>query len=180
MPLASNALTTLPAVKEYLKLQDTTVEDSLLETLINSASTLIEGYCSRRFREQAYIDEEYDGSGSASIVLSQYPVSSIQGMKIDGGEVGASEYKARKETGILLRLNSTWPEGVLNISVSYTAGYSQIPEDLELACKHLVMFYYKTDIADFSRTFGEGFVLRPEALPVQVKALLASYRKVLI
>lgn len=179
MPLAENALTTLLAVKEYLKL-DTTSDDGLLETLINGASSIIEMYCNRNLKERVYTDQEYDGTGNQNIILEQYPVSIMSAVKIDDVLADPSEYKTRKEKGILVRLNAVWPKGILNIVISYTAGYGMIPSDLELACKHLVMFYYKTDIADFSRTFGEGFVLKPEALPVQVKILLASYRKVLV
>jgi hypothetical protein len=51
MPLADNALTTLEAVKEYLKIPvGTTVDDTKLEDLINSCSTAIENYCGRNLK----------------------------------------------------------------------------------------------------------------------------------
>jgi uncharacterized phiE125 gp8 family phage protein len=179
MPLNPNALTTLQSAKEYLKITDIS-EDTLIESLINSASEQIEKFCKRKLKEKTYSDEEYDGTCRTNLLLNQFPVFSVSSVKIDDVLIDSSEYKVRKETGSLIRVNSIWPEGFMNIKVSFVAGYNPVPSDLELACKHLVMFYYKTDISNFSRTFGEGFVLRPDAMPRQVQMLLAPYRKVMI
>jgi hypothetical protein len=179
MPLLANALTNLAAVKEYLKIDATdTSQDNLLEGLINASSNAIENYCNSKLKEQT-ITEEYDGTSSSNLFLNQMNLSSITSISIDGVTVDASEYKFRRN-GIVVRLNSVWPRGILNTNVTYKAGFATVPPDLELACKHLVNFYYKTEISDFSRTFGDGMVIRPEAWPVQVKALLSPYKKVLV
>jgi uncharacterized phiE125 gp8 family phage protein len=179
MPLNPNALTTLAEAKAYLRITETS-EDSLIESLINAVSDQIENYCRRKLKEQTYTDEEYDGTNSASLLLSQFPVSSITSVKIDDVLIDSSEYKLRKSTGILIRKNSTWPKDIMNIKVTYVSGYNPVPSDLELACKHMVMFYYKTDISNFSKTFGEGFMIRPEAFPPQVRMLLDGYRKAMV
>lgn len=181
MPLNDNALTSLVAVKEYLKIDDTdTSKDALLEGLINAGSNIIENYCKRSFKEQTYTDEEYDGTGTKNLPLNNFPVSTITSIKIDGVLIDVTEYKTRLSSGIVVRLDSTWPEGIMNIKVSYTAGYASVPPDIELAAKHLVMFFYKMDVADFSRTFGDGIVMRPEAIPPQIRVLLGPYRRVLV
>lgn len=181
MPLNANALTTLNATKEYLKIALTeTSENGILEGLINAVSNLIENFCKRSFIENTYTDEEYDGTGTSNLMLNTFPVSSVTSIKIDDVVVDSTEYKVRKDSGIVVRLNSTWPKDVLNIKVSYTAGYAIIPADVELAAKHLVMFFYKTDIENFSKTFGDGIVMRPEAIPPQIRVILAPYRRVLV
>jgi uncharacterized phiE125 gp8 family phage protein len=179
MPLSENALTTLEATKNYLRITETS-EDLLIESLINAVSDQIENYCRRKLKERTYTDEEYDGTNSSNLLLSQFPVSSVTDVKIDDISIASSEYKLRKGTGGLVRLNSEWPEGVLNIKVTHTSGYSPVPSDLDLACKHMVMFYYKTDISNFSKTFGDGFMVRPEAFPPQVRMLLDGYRKAMV
>ncbi|MDQ0414231.1 head-tail connector protein [Mesobacillus stamsii] len=180
MPLIANALTSLDAVKAYLKISLPEVsDDELLIDLINASSVTIENYCKRKFKEQAYIAEEFDGTGKTHILLDQYPVKSIESVLIDNTLIDPIEYKIKKKNGVLLRTSGIWPKGEINIAVSYTAGFSEIPYDLELACKHLVMSYYKSDIASFSTTFQDGMVFRPEALPAQVKVLLAPYKKVM-
>jgi uncharacterized phiE125 gp8 family phage protein len=178
MPLKSNALTTLADAKAYLKAQGD-IDNTTIEELINASSSAIENYCKRKFKEQAYLEEEYDGTGKNHILLDQYPVKSIESVSIDGTPLSPGQYKVKKRNGVLLNNGGIWPRGEINISVSYTAGYAEIPSDLELACKHLVMSYFKSDVANFSTTFQEGFVFRPEALPAQVKALLAPYKKVM-
>lgn len=179
MPLAPNALTTLEAVKAYMGIPLEQVnDDDTLENLINACSTAIEDYCKRKFLEQTF-DEEYDGTGKNYLLLEQFPVKSISSITVEDITLDASEYKVKKNNGVLIRKNSIWPLGDINISITYVAGLSEIPAPLELACKHYVKSFYKADVASFSTTFQEGFVFRPEALPAQVKSLVAPYKKVI-
>ncbi|MEE6450528.1 head-tail connector protein [Gottfriedia acidiceleris] len=178
MPLAANALTTLDAVKSYLKIDSTqTYDDDRLIGLINACSTAIEDYCKRKFKEQT-LTEDYDGTGTKYLLLDQYPVKSITSVAIEGITLDPSGYKINKKTGNLIRKNSCWVKGDVNITVTYTAGLTEIPAPLELACRHFVMSFFKADVASFSTTFSEGFVFKPEALPSQVKALVTPYKKV--
>lgn len=172
-------LVTLSEVKDYLKINSDSTDDGLLNTLIAACSQAIEDYCERTFTEKLYEDEEYDGSGTKYLLLGQYPVKTIASVEVDGQLLDPSEYKVKKSNGTLIRTSGVWPKGDINISVTYTAGYTEIPFPVQLACKHLVMSYFKADIASFSTTFGEGFVFRPEALPAQVKALVQPYKKVM-
>lgn len=178
MPLAPNALTTLAAVKSILKISaEQTKDDSILEDLINACSSVIENYCERKFKEQTYIDEEYDGTGRKHILLKQYPVKSIDNVKIDDVVLDPSEYRVKKSNGMLVK-NYIWPLGDINVTVTYTAGYTEIPADLELACRFFIMSIFKADVANFSTTFTDGFVFRADAIPVQVKFMLQPYKKV--
>lgn len=180
MPIAVNALTTLESLKSYLKIElsYTNDDEPLLIPLINACSTAIEEYCERKFKEQTYSDEEYDGNGTKYILLRQFPVKTITSVSVDGVLLDASEYKVKKTNGTLIRVNSVWPQGDINISVTYTAGLSEVPAPVELACKHYVMSFFKTDVASFSTTFADGFVFRADSMPAQVKTLLQPYKKV--
>lgn len=181
MPLEANALTSLESVKAYLKLSTVQLSDEeikLLEDLINACSTAIESYCGRKFKDQIFTDE-YDGTGKNYLLLEQYPVNTITTIHIDGALLDSNEYKVKKKNGVLIRKNSVWPIGDINIEIEYTAGYSVIPADLEQACKEFVFSKYKTDLNNFSTTFTDGFVFRADAMPVQVKMLLQPYKKVM-
>ncbi len=179
MPLASNALTTLAKVKSYLKIDlSQTNDDERLEDLINSCSNAIENYCDRKFKEQTFTDEEYDGADTSYLLLQQFPIKSVSSVNVDSVTLTTDQYKVKKSNGTLVRINSIWPKGDINVTVTYVAGFTEIPPDLELACRHFVMSFFKADVASFSTTFQEGFVFRPEALPAQVKALVQPYKKV--
>jgi hypothetical protein len=179
--LSSNALTTLEETKKYLKIDliDDT-DDELIISLINSVSAAIQGYCRRNFKKTSYIEEEYDGKGLYGLYLHQYPVQSIESVTVNSTLLSPTDYKCKKKNGKLIRNASVWPEGEINITVSYTAGFEKIPFDIELACKHLVLSYFKTDITSYSTTFSEGMIIRPEGLPSQVRMLLRPYKKVVL
>lgn len=192
MTLATNALTTVAAVKSYLKIADTNiVDDARIELLINACSSTIENFCRRNFKKQTFTDEEYDGNNHRYLNLYNYPVQSVQSVTLNDELVDSIEYIVKKKTGILARkYNNTlsgisynryvpiWPKGDANILVTYTAGYDEIPADLEQACILYVMSFYKSDVANFSTTFTDGFVFRADAMPVQVKLMLQPYIKV--
>jgi uncharacterized phiE125 gp8 family phage protein len=192
MALAINALTSVAAVKSYLKIADTnTIDDTRIEGLINACSSAIENFCRRNFKKQTFTDEEYDGNDHRYLNLYNYPVQSVQSVTLNDELVDSIEYIVKKKTGILARkYNNTlsgisynryvpiWPKGDANILVTYTAGYDEIPADLEQACILYVMSFYKSDVANFSTTFTDGFVFRADAMPVQVKLMLQPYMKV--
>jgi hypothetical protein len=179
MPLKSNALTSLETAKEYLKLDAMNdVDDNVLVSLINSSTSAIESYCKRKFKEQTH-EEDYDGNGRHGLYLNQYPVKSIEAVEIMGVPVANTSYRVSKQNGKLLLNGGKWPYGEVNITVKYTAGYSEIPFDLEMACKQLILFYFRTDVANYSTTFQDGVVVRPDSMPAPVKSLLFPYKKVM-
>jgi len=171
-------LTSLADVKEYLKINTDSVDDALLSSLLLACSEAIESHCERKFTQTTYESEEYDGTGTKYLLLSQFPVQTIGFVEENGVRLDASQYKVSKKTGTLIKVNGQWLKGDINIVVSYTAGYTEIPHAVQLACKHLVMSYFKSDIATFSTTFQDGMVFRADAMPAQVKMLLAPYKKV--
>lgn len=195
MTLAVNALTTVDNVKSYLKIDTSiTVDDSRIEMLINACSSAIENFCRRTFNTTTYTDEEYDGNNTRYINLENYPVSSISQVTVNGEVISSDQYKVKAKTGVLARIgpypntftglsisrfNTVWNRGDANVLVTYIAGYDVIPPDLEQACILYVMSFYKSDVANFSTTFTDGFAFKADAIPVQVKLMLQPYLKVL-
>jgi hypothetical protein len=190
MPLSANALTTLDAVKEYLKIDSTIlVDDTRIEGLINACSTAIENYCRRTLHQITYTNEMYDGNNTRYLNLKNYPATAVTQVQVNGVVIDPSNY-VLKDHGVLVRIgpypntftglsmsrfNTVWNRGDYNISVSYTAGYAIIPDDIELACKMYVASIFKADIASFSTTFTDGFAFKADSMPVQVKLLLQPY-----
>lgn len=172
-------LTTLDKVKRYLQMDDTT-HDAVLQDLITAASVAVETYTGRLF-SRASFTERYDGTGFPHLVLNKAPVDSVELVKLDGQELPADDYAWYSVPGVLRRRRGCWPEGVQNIEVTYTAGYDWVPPDVEQAVILLVSAWFKTDISDFSNLLSEaGGVIRPEAMPSRVRALLDPYRRVFL
>jgi hypothetical protein len=82
------ALVTLANLKTYLMLPDTyTDEDDKLEILIAAVNLGIDAYVGRRLEKTVYVHEVYDGTGSESLCLRNYPIISIEQVFIMGYEI---------------------------------------------------------------------------------------------
>lgn len=182
-------LTTLTKAKNYLGISGTD-EDTLLNELISGASKAIENFCNRIFGEAPYT-EYHDGRGRPSVVLKQLPVVSVTSVHDDidrdfeaGDLVDADNYIVDMVAGIIILKNdATFADGVLNVKVVYTAGYSTIPEAADLGCQIWVAAFYNRlkDGADgfTSENIGgiaQAFLNIP--MPENVKALILPYREI--
>lgn len=165
--LLSYALCSVSDVKELLGIASSdTSKDNLIKRKINQATELIEGYTGRRFKSTTYTDEVYDGSGTRELVLRNYPVSNLTLKGRDGSEnnpststVDTSQYFIDANSGILKALSSfygTYDRWL----VTYTAGYTTIPYDLQEACAtlaaHLVGNITSTDSGQTVKRKTEG------------------------
>jgi uncharacterized phiE125 gp8 family phage protein len=186
MALNSNALTTVAVCKAQLDIPtgDTSV-DALLERYINSASEQIERYCCRKFKSSSYT-ETRDGSRSNELMLKNFPVTAISSVKHDperafgaSTELAATAY-ALIEPNTLRRHSGTWAQGSQVLQITYTAGFSTIPADLEDACIMLVeLRYAKKSDRSLGRTSsgkqGES-ISYTEGWPKEVTDILDSYK----
>lgn len=114
--------------------------------------------------------ETYDGNGGPFIQLREWPVASIDSIveRFDDGStttLESSDYRVEARTGLLYRLGAAsgrfptdafgelvgntqfgyapcWTPGFLNFSITYTGGYSAIPDDLKFIVYRLVDWMY--------------------------------------
>ena len=75
MALASNALTTVAAVKTYMGVTGSN-DDTLIETLINNVSDQIERWCDRKF-VQTDVTEFIDAQATRTLALENSPIVSV-------------------------------------------------------------------------------------------------------
>jgi hypothetical protein len=194
-----NELTSLPSVREYLKIaaSDTTY-DSLLTNLIKRSQMLIEKYCGRQFKARDYT-EYYDGDGTSKLLLKQWPIVSVTELNMDNArsflsvtQALAADFVIWSEEGYLELLSaadsisgfseggSLFRYGQQNIKVRYNAGYAAIPEDLELASIiHVANLYNKAGMDGHSSIslggLAKSFSTKP--FPDEVVMYLEPYRK---
>jgi len=154
--LVSYALISLADVKEGLGITDSS-QDNLLTRYINQATDMIERFCNgRRFKQTTYTDEEYSGSETQYLDLKNYPVSSITKLErrtssdysvSDFDDIDTSDYilnQANENDYGQIYYPAGFLNGIRNYRVTYVAGYSAIPNDLEEACGKLVSYLLKT------------------------------------
>jgi hypothetical protein len=130
MSLAANALATFADSKTMFGYQDD--EQSKVESLINIASSRMEAYCRRKLAARDCVSL-LDGTGRDSLILPEYPVTSITRLSIDSGrvfdassDVASTEYSLRSEDGIVRLYAGTFGRAGFPdcVRVQFNAGYS--------------------------------------------------------
>lgn len=130
-----------------------TDQTSIVKTIVNFVSDFIEGqlitkdvmesgYCNRKFIAATYTLAEYTGNNRKILPLRQYPINSITTITIDGTTIFPSSTSTLADLGFYIMTTHTgsvfydnfWTIDVPNnINITYNAGFSQIPYDLEMA-----------------------------------------------
>jgi hypothetical protein len=148
--LLSYALTDVASVKESLGIASSvTTYDNLITRKINQATLAIENYCGRRFASTVYTDEDYNGTQIDQIVLKNRPVIGTPVLEVRDTTLNEDDFTTVEATLLFTNANA----GILDLDfraigrwrryrVTYTAGYTTIPEDLAEACVSLACFYY--------------------------------------
>ncbi len=146
MPLPSD-LTTLNAVKAWLSVTDGS-SDVVLTSLVSSVSRAIYAMMSRPSILPGSFTEVFDGHGSRSIQLRNYPVISVSALYMGGMSVLQAPALPAYPTSwpgigwilettdptppgrpaqVYLRGDNFW-RGTQNVSISYVAGYQVTSE----------------------------------------------------
>lgn len=184
---ASMDLTTTAKLKIYLGIAETdTSEDDLLAQLIAQNSKRIEAYCQRHFASSTLTDD-FNGTGTNSLVLATRPLTQLTSVKIDcarsfpaESEIDTEELSLDSEAGIITRIDNIFPRGVRNVRVVYVAGFSTVPDDINLACIKLAAASYahaKSGADGIkSERIGEYSVeYEREDISPEVEGILESY-----
>ncbi len=137
----------------YLRATDSnpsvlSTDEKLYEFLINAISDKIKKICDRDLEAATYT-EYYDGKGTNYLLLKQWPISQVSSIYSrsvgSGGEtlIDSSYYDINYDNGEIYYVGNfstgLFSQGSRNYKVSYTAGYTDIPDDLKLICVKAVV-----------------------------------------
>lgn len=185
--MADGDLTSLERLKAWLGLTDPdqTEDDELLSWLITASSSFIRVWCNRDLTSQSYI-ETRDGSGAGRMAFANGPVTAVSGLLIDNRPVPPGDPVLTPGyyfTPTMLMLNGfAFNRGQGNVVITYTAGLTAIPPDLEQACIELAAqrFREKDRIGLRSKGMaGESTGFLKQELPESVRAVLDGYKRIL-
>lgn len=181
--MAAGDLTTLAKAKQWLGLEKGT-EDALLSQLLTAASAFIQSKMNRSIMTANYT-ETRDGLGSDALMLANYPISAVSSLVINGQAVlpspgfGQAGYLFN-DTQIILA-TAVFSQGRRNVTVSYTAGFTICPLDVEEAVIELVGFKYreKERIGHVSKSIqGETIAFITKDMPDSILSVVNSYKRV--
>ena len=178
-PQNSIDLVTLDQVKSWLALSSTqTSNDALLQFLITSFSQyVIDKTGIASFNQVQQYVEIQDGNGQTRLFVQNRPIQSVVSLIVGSYSVPQSTalttpgwYIEQDQRSIALRFApgyinvpqilfpSYFIRGQGNIQVTYTAGYTSVPFDLQEAAMEAVGYYYKRKdwIGILSKTIETG------------------------
>jgi len=167
-------LTTLQAVKDWLAVT-TNKDDALLQRLITAESQTIEKILQRPILLETRTDT-IPCYGSATIMPPATPIQHVESVLVDGKAINI------RHDNLTIRRADTapWSRNGM-VQVTYTAGYEEVPFDLEQACIEMVALHYgeRERIGHQSKSIeGATVSFITRAMPDSVKARLAPYIKV--
>jgi hypothetical protein len=184
------ALTTLSNVKSQLGFKDSDTQfDVKLTRFMNAASDTIESLCAREFSSLSRTELAH-GNRSNTLIPLQYPITAVSEIRIsserDWGNaltlVPANEYGISNDGLSITFYGQVMPSGFDNVRIIYTAGYSTIPADLEMAVIWASEFYYlNNNRGDMGRTNvskqGESVSIL-EDMPRMIRSIIQMYKRV--
>lgn len=184
------ALTTLSKVKSHLGMKESDTQfDAKVTVYLDAASDAIESMCQRKFAAADYT-ELFHGNRGDTLVPFQYPINSIDEIRVDYTRtwtdpstlIDATAYGFSTDGLAITRYTGIWPLGKDNIRVVYNAGYTVIPNDLQLAVLWLTEWYYlhnnRRDQGRTSISKGDESVSILASMPPMIREIIARYKRV--
>lgn len=177
------ALTTTANLKAWVGLNGS-ADDAVLDRLVTSISAYVEAYLNRKIASATYTDV-LDGTGTNGLMLPRYPVTAVSSVSIGGVLVSAAADDASmgyvwSDIGLDYR-GGVFTSGRRNVRVTYTAGYSVTPPEIEQAVLELAALRYRERdrIGHSSKSIGgETVAYVTKALPDSVRLILDNWRNV--
>jgi len=140
-------LTTKDKVKDALgiKFND---DDSFIVTLCTNVTDYIAGETQRNFDGTKELIEYHDGIGIGELTLREFPILEVTEIVYNAGTpsdpvwypINAANYVVYNERGTVY---GTFPRWHRNIKITYKAGYTEVPAELELLATQLVCKEYE-------------------------------------
>lgn len=127
-------------------------------SILKSAQEIVSNYIGFD-PESAQRDDWISAIGNNRLYLLAHPVTQVTSVELNGVEVPQTAYSIHSR---YLRLNSgVWPEGLENVRVVYTAGWSSenLPETIKLVILQiatLMLMEAGENIGVTGKSFGEN------------------------
>lgn len=147
-------LVLLGEYKDILEIEGSD-EDDFIELTQYEVEQRIKNFLMRDIEATDYI-EKYNGTGKNFLVLSQFPINSVskleiyEGLDSNGDEIWTEQVQGTDYDRLIIPTTketvfldgNVFSKGIQNIRITYNAGYTIIPNDIQQACKKLMVIYY--------------------------------------
>ena len=180
-------LTTRKDYKIYAGIKSTN-EDAIIDFIIPKVSELVKTYCRRTFVDYWDVPKTEMFKGAATkFILAETPVVNVKSVQrsLDYGQtwtdlIRYTDWVLDGDIIVPLDTRGYFPELINGYKVEYTAGYDDVPADLEIAVLDLVTYYRRNDGAiHSSKAVGSNNVqieyISTTSLPAHIRRVLDQY-----
>jgi len=137
------ALITLDEVKEFLRITDPQ-DDVLLQSLIDGTEAQVKKYVNNAIEKETSITEYFNIDRKQRRIYTKYfPISNVKVYENNTLLTENTDYVVDYNSGLITRIHAYFAYGYQIVKVVYDAGYDTIPDDIKLAVKIQVAFYYQ-------------------------------------
>ena len=167
--------------------------ETFLDNLINQVEAVIDDYCRvpRGFFKAGGLSftEIHDWDEDGEIHTHYYPIITLTKVELDQAgynqvadwtEISSNYYYAKKEYGIIKIVGKSPGHVENSVRITYTAGYSAVPEDIKTAALTLAKNMLLSMMTSDEIRIGD-LTIEPqtsqEVFTAEVKALLAQYKR---
>ena len=184
--LSDYALVSLDKVKDVLGLTENFDEDDTLILFINGATDIIERYIGFEVKSRERT-ETFSGDSSNIRFTLQRNISAVA--KVVYNIVNSTDYEVPAASikfdpaGIVYLDDSyAFVKGSRNCSITYTAGETTVPDDLQLAALITLKAFWQEKDKSFERVAsvnvpGQTLNFFQEALPLEAQLILNQRRR---
>ena len=167
--------------------------EAFLDDLINQVEAVIDDYCRvpRGFFKAGGLSftEIHDWDEDGEIHTRYYPIITLTKVELDLAginqpanwtEISSTYYYAKNEYGII-RIVGKSPGHIENsVRITYTAGYSAVPEDIKTAALTLAKNMLKSMMFSDEIRIGDLTIepqIPQEVFTAEIKTILAQYKR---
>jgi hypothetical protein len=177
-------LSSVENIIEDLEIEATSNVASVITRMIKAKSRLIEGLIGYEIKRLTHTAEKYDILSyrwRQTLYLNQQPILSVSSLKYNGNVVSADDFKVYEN---YIYSDLFYPGNQI-VEISYIAGYEEVPDDIEEACRMLVIDAYNRrkgrevkseSIGPLQRSFVNSSD-REDSLPKEVQEVINRYAR---
>lgn len=176
-------LTTLANVRMHLGLKEPETDpDAFLQVLIPAVSAWFRGQVDRQIGAED-VSEKYAHEGGDLISVRESPVTAVASFAVDGVPVPRAATDSAPGWYILagrLYVRGWYVPAGSIVSITYTAGYTPVPADVDQAVREMVALKYRERGSVGTQTvsaLGQSITFLPSITPRAVQDVIDRYRR---
>lgn len=134
------ALATVEDIRKYLNRSLEDNDEMVLGMYLDGVQQLFETECKRAFDSAEYT-HYLDAPGTDKLFPTQYPITAIDSIYQDSSRgwdatslIDSADYFIDSSEDCIILKSGTFIESKKAIKMTYTAGYTTIPNDLKMVC----------------------------------------------